>query len=335
MVLLPVVIIANLAVRERWAHYTTLAIAVGASVLVGFSGLFGVLGATAGGAGARELPSALILLLAGILAGGVLVPAGRDLLARHLPLELESPLVVLALVGVILLVGEQASYQASHDALAVVGRAPQLEPLDVVLQEIPLLLIAILSVGLFTRRPPAAVLDRLGIVRPALWQLLVAAAVAGAFYAISQGGQYLQEQLDPNLARRLEEATSHYYAAIGGVLGIAVIALAPGIAEESLFRGALQPRLGILLAALAFTAVHTQYALTIDTLLVFALGCGLGAVRRFLNTTTAISTHAAYNALAGIGLPTSLWPVGLGVEGLLLILALAAWRYGRRTVTRV
>jgi membrane protease YdiL (CAAX protease family) len=176
------------------------------------------------------------------------------------------------------------------------------------------------------------VLDRLGIVRPALWQLLVAAAVAAAFYAISQGGQYLQEQLDPNLARRLEEATSHYYAGIGGVVGIAVIALAPGSAEESLFRGALQPRLGILLAALAFTAVHTQYALTIDTLLVFALGCGLGAVRRFLNTTTAIITHAAYNALAGIGLPTSLWPLGLGVEALLVILALVAWRSGRRTV---
>jgi membrane protease YdiL (CAAX protease family) len=234
------------------------------------------------------------------------------------------------LVGVILIVGEQASYQASHDALAVVGRAPRLEPLDVVLQEIPLLLIAFFSVGLFTRRGPAAVLDRLGIVRPAVWQLLVAAAAAGAFYALSQGGQYLQEQVDPNLARRLEQATSHYYAGIGGVVGIAVIALAPGIAEESLFRGALQPRLGILLAALAFTAVHTQYALTIDTLLVFALGCGLGLIRRYVNTTTAITTHAAYNALAGIGVPSFLWPAGLAGEALLLILALVAWRIARR-----
>ena len=153
--------------------------------------------------------------------------------------------------------------------------------------------------------------------------------MAGAFYAVSQGGQYLQEQLDPNLARRLEEATSHYYAGIGGVVGIGVIALAPGIAEESLFRGALQPRLGILLAALAFTAVHTQYALTIDTLLVFALGCGLGLVRRFLNTTTAITTHAAYNALAGIGVPTVLWPAAIGAEALLLILSLVAWRTAR------
>ena len=134
MVLLPVVIIANLAVRERWAHYTTLAIAAGASVLVGFSGLFGVLGATASGAGAQELPSALILLL----AGAVLVPAVQSVLARYLPLDPNSAPALLALVGVILIVGEQASYQASHDALAVVGRAPQLEPLDVVLQELPL-----------------------------------------------------------------------------------------------------------------------------------------------------------------------------------------------------
>jgi membrane protease YdiL (CAAX protease family) len=329
LVLLPAVIIANLAVRERWARYTTLALAAGASALVGFSGLFGVLSATTTSGWGRGLTAAAILLVAGSLGATVLVPAVRQVLARYLPFEPDSPPAILALVGVILIVGEQASYQASHDALAVVGRAPRLEPLDVILQEIPLLLIALFSVGLFTRRRPAAVLDRLGIVRPAPWQLLVAIAAAGAFYALSQGGQYLQEQLDPALARRLEEATSHYYAAIGGVVGILVIALAPGIAEESLFRGALQPRLGILLAAVAFTAVHTQYALTIDTLLVFALGCSLGVVRRYLNTTTAITAHAAYNALAGIGLPISLWPAGVAGEALFIVVAFAAWRFAR------
>ena len=327
-------IIANLGVRERWARYTTVAITAGAIVLVAFSALSGLIAALPGGS-LRSLAPALILLLASALGGSLLATPVRSFLARKLPFDAESPVVLLALVGVILVVGEQASYQAGHDALAAVGKAPQLQPLDVVLQEIPLLLLAIFSVGLFTRRSPAAVLERLGIVRPALWQLLVATAVAGAFYAVSQGGQHLQEQLDPALARRLEESTSHYYAAIAGVFGIAVIALAPGIAEESLFRGALQPRLGMVLAALAFTAVHTQYALTIDTLLVFTLGCGLGAVRRFLNTTTAITAHAAYNALAGIGIPTFLWPAGVGAEVALLILAGLAWRLARPAVSKV
>ena len=328
LVLLPAVIIANLGARERWARYTTVAIAAGAVALVGFSGLNALVVAALAGSGASKAPE-LILLLAAALAGSMLARPARALLARRLPFDPESPVAMLALVGVILVVGEQASYQAGHDALAAVGKAPQLQPLDVVLQEIPLLLLAVFSVGLFTRRSPSAALERLGVVRPALWQLLVAAVVAGAFFAISQGGQHLQEQLDPALARRLEESTSHYYAAISGIVGIAAIALAPGIAEESLFRGALQPRLGILLAAIAFTAVHTQYALTIDTLLVFTLGCGLGVVRRFLNTTTAITAHAAYNALAGVGIPTFLWPAGVGAELALVILAALAWRRAR------
>src|SRR4029077_14484961 len=187
LVLLPAVIIANLGVRERWARYTTLAIAAGAVALVAFSALNGLVVASLSGSGASKVPG-LILLLAAALAGSMLAPPVRAFLDRRLPFQAESPVAMLALVGVILVVGEQASYQAGHDALAAVGKAPQLQPLDGVLQETPLLLIALFSVGLFTRRSPSAALDRLGIVRPAVWQLLVAAAVAGAFFALRPGG---------------------------------------------------------------------------------------------------------------------------------------------------
>ena len=274
------------------------------------------------------LPPA-ILVAAAAAAAPVLLASVRRRLARVLPLDPESPVTLLALVAVILIVGVQLNYQASHDALAAVNASAQLQPIDVVAQEIPILLLALLGVGLFTRRSLPAALERLGIVRPALWQVCAALAVAGLFVALAQGADYLQTRFDPALAHRLSQATSHYYAGITGLFGIAAIA-APGIAEESFFRGALQPRLGVVVAALAFAAIHSQYALTIDTLLVFSLGCGLGVVRRQLNTTAAIVSHATYNALAGIGIPDPLLPWAILAEVVVIVAAFGLWYLGRR-----
>lgn len=323
----PAVIIANLAVSQRWARFANLAIAGGAILLVGITGAFHLVLAVLGQE--PPLPPAL-LLAAAAAATPILLLSVRRRLARVLPLDPESPVALLALVAVILIVGVQANYQASHDALAAVTASAQLQPLDVVVQEIPILLLAFLGVGLFTRRSFPATLERLGIVRPAPWHLCAALAVAGLFVAASQSAEYLQLKLDPALAHRLTQATTHYYAGITGVFGIAAIALAPGVAEESFFRGALQPRLGVLLAALAFAAIHSQYALTIDTLLVFTLGCGLGLVRRRLNTTSAIVSHAAYNALAGIGLPDSWLAWAIAAEVVVVIAAIGLWLLGRR-----
>ncbi|HEY8811825.1 MAG TPA: CPBP family intramembrane glutamic endopeptidase [Candidatus Dormibacteraeota bacterium] len=320
-------IIANLAASRRWAWFANLAIAGGAILLVGVSGTYHLVLAALGQE--PPLPPA-ILVLAAAVAAPVLFTGVRRGLARVIPLDPQSPVGLLALVAVILIVGVQANYQASHDALAAVRDSAQLQPIDVVLQEIPILLLALLGVGLFTRRSLPGALERLGIVRPALWQICAALAVAGLFVAISQGAEYLQLKLDPALAHRLSQATSHYYAGITGLFGIAAIALAPGIAEESFFRGALQPRLGVVLAALAFAAIHTQYALTIDTLLVFTLGCGLGLVRRQLNTTAAIVSHGAYNALAGVGIPDSVLVWAMAAEVVLVGGAIALWYLGRR-----
>jgi len=323
----PAVILANLAVNQRWAQFANLAIAGGAILLVGITGVYHLALAVLGQEPA--LPPA-ILVGAAAAAAPVLFLSVRRRLARVLPLTPESPVALLALVAVILIVGVQANYQASNDALAAVSASSQLQPIDVVAQEIPILLLAFLGVGLFTRRSFPATLERLGIVRPVPWQICTALAVAGLFVAASQGAEYLQLKLDPVLAHRLTQATTHYYAGITGGFGIAAIALAPGVAEESFFRGALQPRLGILLAALAFAAIHSQYALTIDTLLVFTLGGGLGLVRRHLNTTSAIVSHATYNAIAGIGVPDAWLTWAVAAEVIVVVAALGLWLLGRR-----
>jgi len=74
-----------------------------------------------------------------------------------------------------------------------------------------------------------------------------------------------------------------------------IAAVVAGFGEELVFRGVLQPRLGILLPALMFTAVHAlQY--NFDALLqVFFLGIVFGVIRRRTNTTTSAIIHGGYD----------------------------------------
>jgi membrane protease YdiL (CAAX protease family) len=78
-------------------------------------------------------------------------------------------------------------------------------------------------------------------------------------------------------------------------LGAVVIGVTAGIGEELMVRGLLQPRFGIVAAALFFTSLHAfQYSL--DGLLsVFIIGCILGVVRARSNTTTSAIVHGVYD----------------------------------------
>ena len=74
-----------------------------------------------------------------------------------------------------------------------------------------------------------------------------------------------------------------------------VIGVTAGLGEELIFRGVLQPRMGILLANVLFTAMHAaQY--NFDALTsVFIVGLLLGCVRKLTNTTTSAVIHGLYD----------------------------------------
>ena len=59
--------------------------------------------------------------------------------------------------------------------------------------------------------------------------------------------------------------------------------------------------LGIWVTSLLFAIVHTQYGLSVATVLIFIVGYVLGIIRRRQNNTVAILLHAAYNFLLGLG----------------------------------
>jgi CAAX protease family protein len=316
LVPIPVIVFANLAESYRptapaWRTATTITLlSIGGLALV----YSGVLVTTPG-----ELANGLTVFAAGALSLLTVWPPFRVVLARVLPIDPASLLDATAIVFTLVMVGTQIGAQLSEHVLASLATQQSLHPLDLVIQDLPFVLAALLGVGLLIRRQPLEVLGRLGIVRPEWWQPVLALACAGAFYAFSTGTDALASRLTPDLAKQVAAANQQIFGLLGNPIGIATIALTAGLAEEMLFRGALQPRLGLVWTALVFAAIHSQYGLSLDALAVFILAVGLGLLRRFANTTTTIVCHVAYNAVVGIGLAdVAPLPILLAVEGLLI-----------------
>jgi membrane protease YdiL (CAAX protease family) len=77
-----------------------------------------------------------------------------------------------------------------------------------------------------------------------------------------------------------------------------VIGLGAALGEESLFRGAVQPVLGIIPTSLLFAALHIQYGPSVSLVYVLVLAFGLGFLRKRINTSAAFVAHASYNFLS-------------------------------------
>lgn len=157
------------------------------------------------------------------------------------------------------------------------------------------------------RRAPEEIRTRLGLAIPTPLTLLVAVVTAAVLVGVAIGGQRLTAQLSPTIAENVRRINDQALANIGGLGAAAVAAILLGIGEELLFRGAIQPRYGIFLAALAFAALHTQYGFPLAPLTVFAVGLVLGIERRYTNTTAAILSHVLFVATMITFVATGIW----------------------------
>jgi hypothetical protein len=344
---LPLIVIANWHERapEGDGAFPRIASAVGGAIwlLLGMVAalnfvlaLAALAGAATGAAGTSAaggrglLAYAAVLVVTGVLSGALIAAPVRVTVARVLPIDPRSAVHATALVLSVVVVGSQLASQLSVDVLsqqATAGSA--LAPIDLIAQEVPFLLAAVLGVGLFIRRDPRAVLDRLGLVRPTAWQIVLGLAAAGLFYAFGNGADVLSHVITPGVADKVQAANQRLFGQLVDPAGIATIALSAGICEEALFRGAMQPRLGILWTAIVFTAVHTQYGLSLDAAAVLVLALGLGLLRRVTNTTTSTICHVVYNTLVGVGVG-GVWLVpALGIEAALVLGGIAAFLTGR------
>ncbi len=201
---LPLIITANAAVGKRWAN-------LAAEVLGGvIGGLICLLG-TADLAGARVLSPApnvdmqraldLTVMATGLLAAAVASWPVRSRIARVLPIDSQSPVQALALSLSVILFGVDIASISFTDVLASANAQPPLSLGDLVLDQMPFLILALLGVGLFSRRQLSDSLDRLGLVGPSWWHLAIALAAAGAFFGFSQQMDSLSHATTPHPVR--------------------------------------------------------------------------------------------------------------------------------------
>jgi membrane protease YdiL (CAAX protease family) len=81
------------------------------------------------------------------------------------------------------------------------------------------------------------------------------------------------------------------------VLFALLVGVGAGLGEETLFRGAVQPVLGIPATSVLFASMHVQYGPSLLLVYVFVLSVGLGFLRKYINTTASFLAHAGYNSL--------------------------------------
>ena len=333
MLPLPLVITANAAVGKRWASHAT---GILAGVSAGITFLFGALDlARSGSATASSVHNPLGvdvgIMATAVIAATLASKPVRDRAARVMPIDPDSPVHAFALVLAVILFGTQLSSILFANVLATDRALAPLTVYDLITQEAPFLILAAAGVGLYIRRRPATTMERLGLVAPRWWQVALALAAAGVFFAFGQLMDVLTHLWMPVVARQVDNTTQHLFGGLGTPAGIATLALAPGICEEVLFRGALQPRLGLIVTALLFTSIHTQYGISFDALSVFVIAIGLGLIRKYTNTTTSSICHVTYNLVVGIGIGSEFLGLAAAVElGLVVLTGYAVWSNRRR-----
>jgi len=304
----PVLVVAQLADRARWFGWVVMGLSgLLAAVLVVLALATALDGSTSPGVAATFLAAGAALVV-------VLVPHARRLISRAIPIDPRRVAHTVALQLAVLLLADWAVTQFAGQALDASGYQPY-RIFDIPLSELPTLVAAFFGVGILVRRNFRESAARLGLVRPSGRQVVVALLAVQVMSLLAVGADYLTLWLSPQTASQLNQVSQVMYGSMGSdILPWVLLAASAGIAEEILFRGALLPRLGLLLTAMLFAAMHTQYGFTPVLAQVFLGGIVLGVLRMKANTTTAIICHVTYDLLAGMPFPWWWLLIAVGVE---------------------
>ena len=178
--------------------------------------------------------------------------------------------------------------------------ADPVSPSLVVMSELPFVIVALCGVGLGVRRNFRETIRRLGYGPLTLAQLGIIPLFVAAALALEVGFNFLFSWLQPELFESVGEISEGLFNADNLSLPAAIlfgllIGIGAAAGEETLFRGAVQPALGITLTSILFASIHYQYGPSIVLIHIFVLSVGFGLLRKYANTTAAFLAHAGYN----------------------------------------
>ena len=274
------------------------------SALVGIYLLFGLPGGLLTLAGLAlstngQVGGPLILGL-GLAFSLPLLKPFRRLIARFTPMDPASPIdlcglaMILAVITFLViqarLTGPVELGEGESGALA--GNAAWL-----ILTMLTFVAVAYASVGYRIYRTGDDATKRLGLTVPDLKTIGISLAFVIPCFIVSMIGSLLTVAFQPDIVDNVEETMDQITNGLQNPLGALMIGLTAGIGEEILFRGAVQQRFGIGIAALLWTSLHFQYDFSFILVGLFGVGILLGIMRKYFGTTSAIITHAVYNMI--------------------------------------
>lgn len=241
--------------------------------------------------------SAILLL---VIAGVTILPmikSVRMLVGRFTPIDPNSTVDISGLIAALWILVVAGTALFTVDLEAVASQA-NITVADSIISVIAYPALGFSLVGIWVTRSPREAIKRLGIERIELRQIGVALGLVIPLLVLGIGLDALGQQLQPQLYEQLERVLKAMSSNVTNPAVALLLALSAGIGEEILFRGAIQPRLGIGLTALLFAVAHTQYGASYAVVGVFLIGIILGYERKYMNTTACIITHGAYNFVA-------------------------------------
>lgn len=257
----------------------------------------------------QELPETLhkfgiSLWLPSLLALLFFIPIIRKGIARVISIDPTSRIHTVTLALSMLIIIQMAiTYAVGIDTLSSLETESNVWGLiaNIWSQDIMFALIGFVGVGFLTKRTFSETLQRLGLIKPTYSQILIGIATAVGLVITITYLEYFLVQTNVGVDKNIQEYTEKLIGPLlTSIPGIFTLGFAAAIGEETIFRGALQPRFGILFTSLLFALVHANYGLSISTLIVFGLGLCLGFVRLRFNLTTAMIIHAIYNMSIGL-----------------------------------
>ena len=308
-------LLAQTARRSHGAEVTLIVVVLALSVLVAAVGTvtgLGLLLMAVNGApqeGMNRLTFAVAggaALLAGIVGVGLCVPPLRRVVNRQPRGGFwTDPPTFLALWLFVMVIANNAVSLLLFDQLpnaASLFPTERLSPGAVLTSQLPFVAVAVLGVGFGVRRTARETLERLGYGPVSLRQLGIVVLFVGVALALSLAADALFARLQPDLYRRVGEISENLFdpaglSLAGAMLFALLVGVGAGLGEETLFRGALQPRLGILATSVLFASMHVQYGPSLLLGYVLLLSVGLGLLRERINTTASFLAHAGYNSL--------------------------------------
>jgi membrane protease YdiL (CAAX protease family) len=288
-IILALVIAANLILRWAWGRFLLSATPFVFALVL----LFLLL--------AAPNPS-LVYWACGALSLLAIIAVGfspvRRLLARVLPLDPTHPLHTATLALALTLIFDHFIGYLLNGPAPVISAAGVTWS-DQLFNFALMLGLAFFGIGALTRRSPTLLWNRLGFRRPNRFQIFFAIGLGSAFQLVSLAGVLLSHVFTPGLAQSVDQNSTTLLAGLlASPWGILFLALSAAFGEELLFRGALQPRLGLLLTAILFTSFHDQYGFSFDLLSIFLLALALGWLRNHINLWACIIAHFWFDFLA-------------------------------------